>query len=149
MWELVLMVLSDDGRACGIELRRLLFSCVCMSTSVKMSVDVMYMCCTAQLARDLPDPSAGVQRSRPTSREACISRHSRAKRLRSRTSAHAEHGNCTTGCTQTMLLHLCPTYPCHFGRPLTSCALAALSAHSTLVYSSLMLLQLLVTYYAN
>ena len=56
-------------------------------------------------------------------------------------------GNCTTACNRDTFLHTCPTrQPCHFGRPQPSCVLAAHPAHSTLVWSSLLLLQLLVTY---
>jgi len=56
-------------------------------------------------------------------------------------------GNCTTACKGNTVLHTCPTSrPCHFGRPHPSCVLAALPAHSTLVWSSLLLLQLLLIY---
>jgi hypothetical protein len=62
-------------------------------------------------------------------------------RLRLHTSVHTQQGDCTTNCNEKAILHLCPTQPCHLGRPPELCAHAALPAHRTLVWSRLLFLQ--------
>jgi len=108
---------------------------------------------SVSLASRSPVPALGFRKIRdPTWRKSISNRPLGLNKLnhdlRCSTSVHTQQGNCPTACNGNVFLHTCPTkQPCQFRQAASElCVLAALPAHSTLVCSSLLLLQLLVTY---
>lgn len=126
---------------------------ICSTRGVQTPAEVhAYSRCdvSVSLASRSPVPALGFRKIRdPTWRKSISNRPNKLNHeLRCSTSVHTQQGNCTTACNGNIVLHTCPTkQPCQFRQAASElCVLAALPAHSTLVCSSLLLLQLLATY---